>query len=138
MDGYAGDVTPVEAWQALEQDRKATLIDVRTEGEWRTVGIPDLAKLGREPRLVQWSLAGGMFNARFMDEIDALGLDPQAPVYVICRTGGRSAAAASALTEAGFARVYNVAGGMEGPPDARGQRGTVEGWKADGLPWVLP
>jgi len=28
-----------------------------------------------------------------------------------------------------------VKDGVEGPPDARGHRGQVRGWKADGLPW---
>ena len=40
------------------------------------------------------------------------------------------------MTAAGYARCYNVAGGFEGPRDAEGHRGTVEGWKAAGLPWV--
>jgi rhodanese-related sulfurtransferase len=36
---YAGDLTPQEAWAKLEQG--AILVDVRTEGEWAHIGIPD-------------------------------------------------------------------------------------------------
>jgi len=36
---------------------------------------------------------------------------------------------------AGFPRAFNVADGFEGPVDQEGHRGTVAGWKADGLPW---
>lgn len=43
------------------------------------------------------------------------------PVAVICRSGGRSARGASALTQLGFGQVYNVGGGMLG-------------WNAAGLP----
>jgi adenylosuccinate synthase len=31
--------------------------------------------------------------------------------------------------------AFNVADGFEGPVDAEGHRGTVAGWKAEGLPW---
>ena len=47
----------------------------------------------------------------------------------------RSLAAAEAAQAAGFPHAYNVADGFEGPPDGDGHRGTVAGWKADGLPW---
>ena len=43
--------------------------------------------------------------------------------------------AAEAMTAAGFQECYNVAGGFEGDPDDQGHRGTVNGWKVDGLPW---
>jgi rhodanese-related sulfurtransferase len=39
-------------------------------------------------------------------------LDPAAPTLVICRSGGRSARAASELVALGFTEVYNLAGGM--------------------------
>ena len=46
--------------------------------------------------------------------------------------GGRVEQAAAA---AGFQECYNVAGGFEGDPNDQGHRGTVNGWKVDGLPW---
>ncbi len=36
---YAGDLSPHEAWAKLEAG--ALLVDVRTEGEWAHIGIPD-------------------------------------------------------------------------------------------------
>ena len=56
-------------------------------------------------------------------------------IYFICRSGGRSLAAAQAARAAGYKHVYNVKDGFEGPPDARAHRGAIAGWKADGLPW---
>jgi rhodanese-related sulfurtransferase len=55
---------------------------------------------------------------------------------LICRSGARSAAAAAALTGAGYRNAWNVAQGFEGDRDDEGHRGTVGGWKAVGLPWV--
>jgi hypothetical protein len=40
------------------------------------------------------------------------------------------------MTAAGFSKCFNVATGFEGSPDAEGHRGTVDGWKVEGLPWV--
>ncbi len=39
-------------------------------------------------------------------------LDPGRPTLVVCRSGGRSARAASMLAAAGFSEVYNLDGGM--------------------------
>ena len=64
------------------------------------------------------------------------GRGPDAPVYFICRSGARSASAAAAMTAAGYSNCFNVAGGFEGQRDEGGHRGTVDGWKAAGLPWV--
>ena len=50
-------------------------------------------------------------------------------------TGARSLAAGQAAQAAGFPHAFNVADGFEGPVDAEGHRGSVAGWKADGLPW---
>ena len=41
---YAGDLSPQEAWAKLEDG--AILVDVRTEGEWAHIGIPDTAAAG--------------------------------------------------------------------------------------------
>jgi len=59
-----------------------------------------------------------------------------APIVFMCRSGGRSKAAAVAMTAQGFRRCYNLAGGFEGPLDSARHRGTAGGWKAAGLPWA--
>jgi rhodanese-related sulfurtransferase len=41
-------------------------------------------------------------------------LDPSRPTFVICQTGYRSSLATSILENAGFGKVYNVAGGTSG------------------------
>ena len=50
---YAGDVDVRRAWELLEQDPKATLVDVRTNPECRYVGHPDLKALGKSPVFVE-------------------------------------------------------------------------------------
>ena len=132
-DGYAGDVEPRAAWRLLESDPRATLVDVRTEAEWRGVGVPSLDALGKAPVLIEWQdLAGGL-NPAFVEQVKARGLASDAPLLLLCRSGVRSRAAAIALTRAGFETCINVADGFEGPPGPDGRR-NVAGWKVDGLP----
>jgi len=130
------NVSPKDSFAALAADRNAQLVDVRTDAEWQYVGIPDLRPLGKQAVLVSWQyFPSGNVNASFVEELRDAGLEPSQPLYFLCRSGVRSMAAARAAAAAGFAAVYNVADGFEGPPDARGHRGSVAGWKADDLPW---
>ena len=133
---YAGDLTPHEAWDILAQDPKAVLVDVRTPEEWRYVGVPDTAELGKDTHFVSWVTAQGQQNSSFIDELRNAGLDgaEPRPVIFLCRSGQRSVAAANAATAAGRGPAYNVLQGFEGGIDPTGHRG-ASGWKAIGLPW---
>lgn len=133
---YAGDLDPAEAYALLERDERAVLVDVRTRAEWAYVGTPDLGSLRRDVVLVEWqSFPGNATNPGFLQQLQAAGVEPDAPVAFICRSGVRSRAAAEAATAAGYSAAYNVSGGFEGPVDASGHRGSAAGWKAAGLPW---
>ena len=132
---YAGDLSPQEAWAKLEDG--AILVDVRTEGEWAHIGIPDTTS------------AGGTAERSALHPVEPRRRPPQCAVHrtaessrpptaqgtelvFLCRSGARSIAAAIAATEAGFTS-YNVLEGFEGEPDRHGDR-TVNGWKNRGLP----
>jgi rhodanese-related sulfurtransferase len=135
--GYAGDLSPTEAWQKLATDPRAVLVDVRTQAEWSYVGLPDLTSLAKPVHRVAWQIFPEMqVNAGFLDGIKSAGLAPDQPILLLCRSGVRSVAAAKLLTELGFTACYNVRDGFEGPGDAEKHRGRVTGWKVEGLPWV--
>jgi rhodanese-related sulfurtransferase len=130
------DVPPRQVWEALMSNPSAVLCDVRTNAEWNFVGLADLTQTGKQPILVQWQSFPAMQpNPKFLESLTAAHAGPDDHVYFICRSGARSMAAAQAAKAAGFKHVYNVKDGFEGPADARGHRGGVAGWKADGLPW---
>ena len=135
-NAYAGDVDPSRTWEMLKADAKAVLIDVRTKPECRYVGHPDLKPIGKSAVFVEWQVYPGLArNERFAEEIAALGIAKDAPLFFLCRSGGRSKSAAILMTGLGYQCCYNVADGFEGPKDAAGHRGTGGGWKALGLPW---
>jgi rhodanese-related sulfurtransferase len=130
------NVSATQAWEALIADPEAQLIDVRTDAEWQYVGIPDLRRAGKQAVLVSWQyFPSGNVNASFVDELRDAGIEPGQKLFFLCRSGVRSMAAALAAQAEGFASVYNVADGFEGPHDAEGHRGSVAGWKAEELPW---
>jgi rhodanese-related sulfurtransferase len=130
------NVAPKQVWEALRRDPQAQLVDVRTDAEWNFVGIPDLGAAGKQAVLIPWQVYPTMqVNGDFTDHLRKAGLTPEHHLYFICRSGGRSMAAAQAAQQAGFSASYNVADGFEGPPNGDGHRGTTAGWKADTLPW---
>ena len=137
---HAGDIGPSEAMRLLRERADAQLIDVRTRPEWMFVGMADTSEAGRDPIALEWQRYPHMdvdpgFADRLEAELAARGAGKDAPLLFLCRSGARSAAAASLMTARGYTAAHNVAGGFEGNHDARGHRGTREGWKAEGLPW---
>ena len=133
---FAGNVMPADAFDALASDQDAMLVDVRTEPEWRFVGLPDLTAIGKQVKLVQWqSYPDGQLNTTFVQECQAAGVEKGKPVYFLCRSGVRSMHAAVAMTARGYGPCFNVAQGFEGDKDTDMHRGRVGGWKVAGLPW---
>ncbi|OBK16464.1 rhodanese-like domain-containing protein [Mycobacterium asiaticum] len=133
---YAGDITPLEAWKLLTDNPQAVLVDVRTDAEWRFVGVPDLSSLGRDVVYIEWNRSNGQHNDNFLAQLqDKLpATEGERPVVFLCRSGNRSIGAAEVATEAGITPAYNVLDGFEGQLGGHGHRGDT-GWRAVGLPW---
>ncbi len=130
-------MTPQQAWELLRDNPEAVLVDVRTDAEWRYVGVPDTSSIDRRTVLVEWvRYPTGARNTSFVDQLVGAGIvaDGAHPVVFLCRSGQRSIAAAEAATAAGIGPSYNVLDGFEGGLDTNGHRG-VAGWRALGLPW---
>ena len=126
-DGYAGDITPQQAWQWV-QAGQAVLVDVRSDAEREWVGrVPGAAA-------VAWKQWPGMtMNADFDAQMRA-AVPAGTPAVLLCRSGVRSIAAARRATELGLT-AYNILEGFEGDPDAEGHRSQRGGWRFHGLPW---
>ena len=117
--GYAGDITPQQAWQWV-QDGSAVLVDVRSSAELEWVGrVPGAAA-------VPWKQWPGMaMNPDFDAQLRAAVPQGQR-VVLLCRSGVRSIAAAQRATQLGL-QAYNILEGFEGDADASGQRGKLGG-----------
>lgn len=125
---YAGSVHPKEAWY-LVQNGLATLIDIRSKEELTFVGlVPNSTHIA-------WATGTNLTrNPRFVKEVEAKFKKDQT-LLLICRSGKRSAEAATVLTKAGFQQVFNVLEGFEGNLDSNQQRGRLGGWRFHRLPW---
>ena len=92
-----GKISPQAARELLVNDKNAILIDVRTKEEFQ-----------------QGRIAGSILLP--YDQITAasaaklIGNDRNRTVVLYCRSGNRSAVAASTLRSLGFSRVYDLGG----------------------------
>lgn len=103
---------PVKTEQAAKDISSGIqILDVRTEEEWNEGHIQGAKRV--------------QFPAEDFVEKATKALDPEKPVLVYCRSGGRSAKAAKQLRDAGFKDVRDLAGG-------------VVAWEKDGQPLVKP
>lgn len=127
-------MTPQESWALLNENPDAVLVDVRTDAEWKWVGVPDLSSVGRQPVFVEWVRSNGQRNDSFVADLMAAGIVGQRPVIFLCRSGNRSIPAAESATAAGIGPAFNMLDGFEGQLDLQGHRGGT-GWRAAGLPW---
>jgi len=145
-------LTPQEVWDTVNADPDGVLfIDVRTRAEAMYVGMPTVVDalvpfVDHDP-FWPWDDERNSYQLEpvqdFIVEIERRladkQLDKDAPIILMCRSGGRSAMAADRLADEGFTQVYTVPEGFEGDKSKsgadKGQR-TVNGWKNAGLPWT--
>lgn len=83
-------------FKSLTKDN-VQLVDVRTEEEFAE---------GHLKNAVNYDVK----EADFKEQVEKL--DKNEPVYIYCRSGGRSAKAAAILSEMGFKNVYDLDGGI--------------------------
>jgi rhodanese-related sulfurtransferase len=130
-------ISPQQAWDLVQANPTALLVDVRSAMEFLFVGHPVGAVH------IPWiDEPDWVVNPNFSTEVRKLVLggiscEPGgcAPVVLICRSGKRSLEAGRVLVRNGFTDVYNVAEGFEGDLDDHHRRSSVGGWRFHGLPW---
>ena len=127
---YAGALTPHEAFQILQANPEALLVDVRTQAELELVGrIPNAFN-------IEWATYPGMVKNQDFAKQLADNVDKNLMVIFMCRTGGRSHNAAVVAEELGFDKAYNMLEGFEGEANELKQRTMLNGWKHAGLSWT--
>ena len=126
---YAGELTPNETFDILQQDSTTVLVDVRSQAELDLVGrIPNASH-------IEWAFYPGMLaNTEFASQLQTQ-IDKDKTIIFMCRTGGRSHHAAVVAQQLGY-KAYNMLEGFEGEANAEKQRTLINGWKHAGLPWT--
>ncbi|HIM58799.1 MAG TPA: rhodanese-like domain-containing protein [Gammaproteobacteria bacterium] len=124
---------PKKAYERLQANSDAVLIDVRTEAENKFVGRPlncIFVPWVDEP---DWDPHPQEFIAAIKRFIGKDAINTQ--IILICRSGYRSDDAGRCLIDNGFTNVAHVVSGFEGDLDEQDQRGNVNGWRHDDMPW---
>ena len=135
-NGYAGDITPLEAWDTLKNDKNSLLVDVRSAAEWAYVGVVDLSRLDKETIFIEWkSFPEMLVNQNFVEQMEETCPDHETTIISLCRSGQRSIATSKALTKAGYKNSLNLLQGFEGDKNGDQHRSHIGGWKFCGLPW---
>ncbi len=138
-------LSPKAAYKALTDNPKIIFIDVRDPVEVSFVGhavgtdknIP-LAIASHEfaPELGRYKMKE---NPNLLAEVENLidreGVTKKDPIFVACRSGGRSGKVARKLIKEGYTNVWNLVEGFEGDKNEKGAR-TLNGWRNAGLPWT--
>lgn len=139
-------LTPKDAAAAIEADDSIVFLDVRDPVEIEFIGHPSSMDANIPSKITQLSdfnAKKGRYNQAvnkdFVAQVDALmaknGFEKDKPIFLICRSGSRSATAANLLAEQGYTQVYNLVEGFEGDKNKEGVR-AVNGWRNAGLPWT--
>lgn len=97
------NITPADLKARLDSEYKPVLLDVREPWEHEASRLEGSILIPM-----------GELNERYGE------LDPEAETVVICHHGSRSALVARALTNAGFAEVKNLEGGLDAYADVDG------------------
>ncbi|MDP3331077.1 MAG: rhodanese-like domain-containing protein [Methylococcaceae bacterium] len=124
------NLVPQQAWEVLQSNAGAVLVDVRSKVEHTFVGHPPGAIHIAWKEAPDWQV-----NNQFVADVKKVATNPSAPVLLLCRSGQRSLDAAKALENAGYQHLINIVDGFEGSLDANRHRGNLGGWRFVGLPW---
>jgi len=81
----------------------AILLDVRTEAEVKAGALPNAKNI--------------VYDDSFSSKLG--GLSKEAPIFVYCAAGKRSAKAAEILEQKGFKEVYQLKGGLDAWKEAK-------------------
>ncbi len=143
-------VTAIEAHELMQNNDHAVLIDVRDPIEIKFTGFAEPTDIhvpwvladhdNFDEEAKTWPMVKNTdFEAQIRAAIEALGVNKEDPIIVMCRSGAtRSAPAVDVIAEMGYSEVYSVTDGFEGEKLREGKSKGVraqDGWRNSGLPW---
>jgi rhodanese-related sulfurtransferase len=138
-----------QVYNQLTSNKNAFLIDVRTQEEFDWVGNVCDSYFCNKQILHTWkNVANPMQSSQFSNILTEIILNKSKSLcatqeqamqhlqlYFICRSGGRSGLSVVHLTNLGWQQCFNVLNGFEGDLNDQHQRGKINGWKFNNLPW---
>ena len=100
----------------LTKGPNKVLLDVRTQGEWDSVGKPDGDKIGLKTYFLEIK-RDSFFD--FVEEFKAFNINKDHEILVICKSGERSQISAELLFRENY-KTINISDGFEGSNEGKG------------------
>jgi rhodanese-related sulfurtransferase len=132
---YRRNLLPKNALIRLKENPQALFVDVRSEAEYKFVGYPENSVLIPWTDEPYWEPNPEKFSEAVRKKLEGYEDIYETEIILICRSGYRSNEALKCLESEGFKHVSHVASGFEGDLDEDDQRGNLNGWRHDGMPW---
>lgn len=138
------EISCIDAFELLKNNKNTILIDVRTKEETSFVGIVDSSGFDNRIILLPWKIFPDMkLNREFSESLRMIlpkifgeNFKEEVEILFLCRSGARSEQAAYFADNEGYKKCLNIISGFEGDLNDAKQRGKINGWKADNLPWI--
>ncbi len=101
----------VEAQKANHEQQKISVTDLKTKIEHETLQLIDVRTPNEyKEGHIAYAQNVNFYDSDFLTQLNKL--DKNKPVYLYCKSGGRSAKASKQLHKAGFKVLYDVTGGF--------------------------
>ena len=133
---YKRNLLPKQAFENLTNNTNSLFIDVRSTAEHKFVGFPDNSVLIPWSDEPTWQPNPQEFADAVKKQLSECVDSLDTEIILMCRSGYRSNEALKCLETSGFTHVSHVASGFEGDLDESDQRGNLNGWRHDGMPWT--
>lgn len=123
------NISSLNAYKLLQNDKSAILVDVRTSEEWDR-GVVRIDE--DQVVFLSWRLLPDMsLNGAFQEVFMSKAHNKNGNTLFLCRSGVRSFEAAQFITvNLSFTNCYNIIDGFEGGINGNG-------WKKNNLPWQV-
>ena len=103
------NITIEKMLENIKADSNSVVVDVRTEKEWRGIGLPIVENIETLTNTVvhpPYMLTNEFFLNNLLSDVSK-----DSSVYFICRSGQRSQISSQMAYENGY-KAYNIVGGM--------------------------
>lgn len=134
-------VLPKDAWNHLESDPSAVLIDVRGREERSATGIPAVDVINRNTWVIEWPKDNERSVSCFLrDVVRKIQQTKSERLFFLSCSGERARTAAEAVAAVAGdleqnLHVTHIRNGFIGPAHPHDQTNCANGWKGADLPW---
>lgn len=94
---------------AMQQHKKALVVDIRTEAEWQSSGV-----IPNSHKLQSFDQQGNFDEDKWLSALEKMKSSPDQAVILVCRSGNRSSKIGALLSDKlGMKNIYHLDNGLQ-------------------------